>query len=107
MQRKNREEQQILCTTSTENKFNDNAIDSDIETYSEDEYIPPPWRLDRNPKQIVLKFDQGTDWIKSVNLVADKNQISSRAQTELLSEVFKAGGADLNDISMSKDTYLR
>ena len=63
-------------------------------------------RLDK-PEPIVLKFDRGTDWIKSVNLVADKNQISSRAQTELLSEIFKAGGADLNDIKMSKGTYLR
>ena len=58
-------------------------------------------------KQIVLTFEKGTDWMESVNLVADKHQISLRAQTELLAEVFKAVGADLNDIVLSKDTVWR
>ena len=55
----------------------------------------------------MLTFDKGTDWMKSVNLVADKHQISLRAQTEMLAEVFKAGGADFNNIVLSKDTSFR
>ena len=95
---RNINETQEIPSTSASDTLYHRETNIDVEASSDKEC---------QQKQIVLTFEKGTDWMESVNLVADKHQISLRAQTELLAEVFKAGGADLNDIVLSKDTVWR
>ena len=64
-------------------------------------------RRSKYRKTVTLEFPASSKWMAAPMLIADKNQFSHRGSFEFVAEIFKAGGANLDDVALSKNTVQR